>query len=492
MNQFSIAFPELFLLCGSTILLVVDSFLPIAKKHFTWFGAQITLIICLYLLFFNSSVNNFGTYFYGGIIYDNLSLVLRSFILLLSIIALLYMKPYLYHVYNKLQGEWIVLFLFAVLGMLVLSSAHNLLVVYLGIELYSLPVYAMLAIYGKKEFAIESAVKYFILGAIASGMILYGFSMLYGLSGSLDLSIIMHKMPSLAANYALLLSFALIFIVIGVAFKFGAVPFHNWLPDVYEGAPALAVLFIASIPKLISFALVIRVLSQGMSFLDSQWAQLLTIMAVLSLAIGNISAVKQNNLKRLLAYSAIGHVGFILLGIITHDVSGYAASLFYVIVYAIMTLAAFGFILLCSIGNDNELNMLKDYKGLYLKNPLLAMMMMFIMLSMAGIPPFAGFFIKLNIINVLLINHHYNLAIIAVLFAVIGAYYYMRVIWLMYFEQPEANDKILPTIDIANNYNLAKARVELQSLVMTNAIGLLVLGIFSQKLLAICNQAFNI
>jgi len=359
--------------------------------------------------------------------------------------------------------------------MSVMVSAHHFLTLYLGLELMSLCLYAMVAMHRDSKTATEAAMKYFILGALASGMLLYGMSIIYGVTGSLALSTIASTIQADDLNNTVL-SFGLVFIVIGVAFKLGAVPFHMWLPDVYEGAPTAMTLFIATTPKLAAFAMMIRLLVEGLGELQPYWQDMLIMLAVLSITLGNVVAIAQTNLKRMLAYSTISHVGFILLGVISGTESGYAGSLFYALTYTLMTLAAFGIIILMS-RRGFEAEEIDDYKGLSKKHPWYALMTLIVMFSMAGIPPLVGFYAKLAVIKSIVDVGLLSVAVLVVLMSVIGAFYYLRVIKVMYFDS------------VAEEHEV-DAPTDMQLMLSTNAIAILVLGIFPGSLMALCVSIF--
>ncbi len=335
------------------------------------------------------------------------------------------------------RGEFFALALFATLGMMVMISANHLLTLYLGLELLSLSLYAMVALQRDSARATEAAMKYFVLGALASGMLLYGMSMLYGATGTLEITELAQlSMDGVRAQAVLV--FGLVFIVAGLGFKLGAVPFHMWVPDVYQGAPTAVTLFLGSAPKFAAFAIVMRLLAQalGAEMLVDEWRQMLMIMAVLSLAIGNLTAIMQTNLKRMLAYSTISHMGFLLLGVLSGTIDGYGAGMFYVVVYVLMTLGAFGIILLLTRGGF-EAEELDDYKGLNQRSPWYAFLMLLLMFSMAGIPPTVGFYAKLSVLQAVVQIGLWWVAVIAVIFSLIGAFYYLRIVKLMYFDAPQ-------------------------------------------------------
>ncbi|MBT8122911.1 MAG: NADH-quinone oxidoreductase subunit NuoN, partial [Gammaproteobacteria bacterium] len=372
-----------------------------------------------------------------------------------------------------LRGEYYVLGLFAVLGMQVMISSHSLLTVYLGLELLSLSLYAMVAFDRDSPTASEAAMKYFVLGALASGMLLYGMSMLYGATGSLDLAAIADAI-SAQGERSLVLVFGLCFVVVGLAFKFGAVPFHMWVPDVYHGAPTAVTLFIGSAPKIAAFAMAMRLLADSLGGMLVDWQGMLMILAVLSLAIGNVVAIAQTNMKRMLAYSTISHVGFLLLGVLSGTDSGYSASMFYAITYALMAIGGFGVIILLSRSGE-EADQLDDFRGLNDRSPWFALMMLILMFSMAGVPPTVGFYAKLAVLKAVVDVDMVWLALVAVFFSIIGAFYYIRIIKLMYFDEP-ATDAPL------------KINADLQVAISTNSLLVLGLGLFPGALLSLCNS----
>jgi NADH-quinone oxidoreductase subunit N len=400
---------------------------------------------------------------------------LKAFILLTTYFVFFYSKIYL-RARNLFKGEYFVLGLFAVLGMMVLVSAHSLLTVYLGLELLSLSLYAMVAMNRDSSTASEAAMKYFVLGALASGMLLYGMSMLYGATGTLDLTTIReHVAASESRNLILILG--LVFVIVGIAFKLGAVPFHMWVPDVYEGAPTSVTLFIGSAPKIAAFGMLVRLLVDGLPGLHGDWTSMLVILSVLSMGVGNIIAIAQTNLKRMLAYSTIAHVGFLFLGVIAGSNAGYSASMFYIIVYAFMSLAAFAMIVL--LGDAGfEADRIDDFKGLNDRNPWYALLMLIVMMSMAGVPPFIGFWAKWSVLREVVAADMTWLAVVAVVFSIIGVFYYLRVVRMMYFEKPQASAPVA-------------AGPEMRIMVSANALAILALGVYPSGLLALCITAFG-
>jgi NADH-quinone oxidoreductase subunit N len=361
----------------------------------------------------------------------------------------------------------------------VMISAHSFLLVYLGLELLSLSLYAMIAFNRKSLSASESAMKYFVLGAMASGLLLYGISIFYGITGTLDINQLSAAVNSQISQHPVALGFALTFIVVGLSFKLGAVPFHMWLPDIYQGSPTSVTLFIGTAPKIAGFAMTIRLLVDGLGDLQVDWSQMLTAMAIASMALGNIIAIAQTNFKRMLAYSTISHVGFILLGILSTTANGYAAAMFYTITYTITASVAFGVLLVlnrkgCEAENINDLSGLND------GHPWYAALLAIAMFSMAGVPPTVGFYAKLSVLQAVVQVDMVWLAVTAVLFSVIGLFYYLRVIKVMYFDKP-----------LAEQTTTIKEALDVKLLLSANSLGLILLGVFPSTLMAYCILAFS-
>jgi NADH-quinone oxidoreductase subunit N len=408
----------------------------------------------------------------GHFVADPMGTVLKLFAYGAAAVTLLYSRDYLVR-RELLKGEYLVLALFAVLGIQVIVSAGSFLTLYLGIEIMSLSLYAMVAFDRENGVAAESAMKYFVLGAIASGALLYGISILYGVTGTILIDGIAPAVASgQAPTIGLLLGIA--FIVVGVAFKFGAVPFHMWLPDVYHGAPTPVTLFVGSAPKIASFALAIRVLAEGLGGAHDAWQDMLVVLAALSMVLGNVVAIAQTNIKRMLAYSTISHVGFILLGVLAGSAAGYRAAMFYTLTYVIMTTAAFGVVLWLS-RKGFEADALDDYKGLNRRHPWFAFIMLLVVFGLAGVPPTVGFWAKLQVISAVLDVGLIWLAALAVFMSVIGAYYYLRVVKLMYFDEPSANEPV-------------QAGTAVRVVLSLNGLAILVLGLFPGILLRLCES----
>ncbi len=439
------AIPEIFIFSMACLILVVDLYLSERWRMVSYLLALATLFVAALLTLQNIFAPPVFT-FNNMFVDDALSDIIKLAIYLLVFVVFVYSRRY-----NRERGifrsEYFVLGLFGVVGMMILASASHFLTLYLGLELLALCLYTMVAFQRDSSLATEAAMKYFVLGAMASGMLLYGMSMLYGATGSLEIAVVKRAVSEMGAADNMILIFGLIFVIVGLGFKLGVVPFHMWVPDVYHGAPTSVTLFIGTAPKLAGFVIVMRLLIGGLEDLSSVWQDMLIILAVLSIAFGNVVAIAQSNIKRMLAYSTISHMGFFLLGILSATPNGYSSAMFYVLVYAFMSLGSFGMIILLSRAGF-EADRLDDFKGLNQKNPWYAFLMLLLMFSMAGIPPTVGFYAKLSVIQALIDGQLIWLAVVAVLFAVIGAYYYLRIIKLMYFDPPETEAPIKAGIDM--------------------------------------------
>lgn len=463
--------PELFLLSMACIILLAGLYFP--KLKLSYGLTQLTLIVSAVLsfsLFAKPSV----VAFHGMFILDKMAGFGKIVIDLMAAFAFIYARRYNQE-RDIPEHEYYVLGLFAVLGMMVMVSAYNFLTLFLGIELLSLPLYAMAAMQRSSGTAAEAAMKYFVMGSLASGMLLYGLSMLYGATGSLALNQVASHVLAGSSNQ--IFAFGVVFVIAGLAFKLGAAPFHLWAPDVYQGAPTSTVLFLSAAPKVAVFAVTFRLLATALPNLFHDWQQLLIIVAVLSMALGNIIAIVQSSLKRMLAYSAIAHMGYMSLGLIAGTIEGYGAALFYITSYAIMSMGALGTLILLS-KQGLEIEQFDDLRGLNARNPWLAFMMLIIMFSMAGIPPTVGFFAKLGVLEALIRQNIIWLAALALVFAIIGAYYYLRVIKMMYFDEPEQTAAV--TIDNNLRWTLS-----------LNGLLVLGLGIFPSALIEICRGVFG-
>jgi NADH-quinone oxidoreductase subunit N len=465
---------EIFLTFAICAVLMIDVFAGEKRRGLTPTVTLIMLAITAALLVGVGQVGSRVLLFSGLYVADPVACVLKLAALGFVAVALMYSRSYMSQ-RGTARGEYFVLALTALLGIFVLASANSMVTLYIGVELLALSVYAMVAFDRDNGIAAEAAMKYFVLGAIASGMLLYGMSIIYGVTGTLNLDELAVRLTAAHGAGAIL---GLTFIVVAVAFKLGAVPFHMWLPDVYEGAPTNVTLFIATAPKLAYFALALRLLTHGLRGTEHEWSQMLGALAVLTLVLGNVVAIVQSNLKRMLAYSAISNVGFIILGFVTGTPGGYAAALFFTLAYVLVTLGTFGVMLLMT-KKGFEADRLDDYKGLYSRDPLLALVMMALMFSTAGVPPFLGFWAKLSILQQLWASGHMWLVIIAAVVSVIGAFYYLRVVKLMYFDQPGAGQ---PLPEWQPGVRLA---------VGLNGVAALALGILPGPLLSLCSRLLN-
>src|SRR5688572_17084788 len=470
--------PELVLVGAAFALLMLDLFLDERRRVVTHVLSVATLVIVAAMI--AGGIGGQGIVLNGMFIRDIAADVLKLFACIVSALSLVYAWPFVRE-RGLYKGEVPVLMLFATGGMMLMISAGSLVMVYLGLEMLALCQYALVAIDRDSPLASEAAIKYFVLGALASGMLLYGLSLVYGATGTLDLARI-HAAAGDAASPTLLLT-GVVFIVAGIAFKFGAAPFHMWLPDVYHGAPTPITLFIGSAPKLAAFGMAYRLLESGVGPLDEQWRLMIAGLATLSLVIGNLVALMQANLKRMLAYSTISHVGFLFLGLAGGGPEGYAASMFYAISYAIMSAAAFGVIVLMS-SRGFEADQIDDYKGLNARDPWTAGLVLCVMASLAGVPPFLGFWAKLVVLRAALQGDMLWLAIVGIVFAVVGAFYYLRMIKVMYFDEPVSVDKL------GGEAMVARSDQSLRVVFGVNALALLGLGIFWNPIMTWCQQAF--
>ena len=466
--------PEIFLTIAACVLLMLDLLLSEAQRRWSGVLAVISLGITAVLVVaqpISTKVIALG----GLFELDRMAQVLKVVTLLTVAVVFVYSTDYLQR-RAILKGEYFVLGLFATLGAMVLISAGSLITLYLGLELMSLCLYAMVAFDRDSGIAAESAIKYFVLGSMASGTLLYGMSIIYGMTGSLQLADIATAVRGgFSANLGLV--FGIAFLIVGVGFKFGAVPFHMWIPDVYEGSPTCVTVFIGTASKLAAFALAMRLLPEALGASQSDWSQMLVVLSVLSMAIGNIVAIAQANLKRMLAYSTISHVGYVLLGILSGTAQGYQAAMFYMISYVIVAAGAFGMILLLA-RQGFEADKLEDFKGLNARSPWFAGMMAILMFSLAGVPPFIGFWAKLGVIQAVLGVQLTWLAVVAVLFSVVGAYYYLRIVKLMYFDEP-------------SDATVIGGSMLMRTVLSANALLVLGLGIIPGTLLQICQQALQ-
>lgn len=462
--------PEITLLIGACAVLLLGVFMPLARN----LVHMLSLFVLLLTWYVSAADAPAETlYFYHGFyVLDSLATLAKSALCGLTLLVLIYAKGFL-DKHHFPSGEFHSLILFALLGMFLITSSAHFLTIYLGLELLSLSLYALVAMQRDESISAEAAIKYFVLGAIASGFLLYGISLFYGLSGTLFLNEIM---AAVSGEIGIGLIAALIFIIAGIAFKLGAVPFHMWMPDVYQGAPLPTTTLIASAAKVAGFMLAIRLLADGLQFAHQYWQQVLLILAIASLLVGNLIAIAQTDFRRMLAYSTIGHVGYILLGLLVGTAEGYSAALFYTLVYALTSSAVFGVLLLAE-RVDISITQLDDLRGLSQRSPWLALFMLLLMFSMAGIPLTIGFYAKLNILQVVVANGDVLAAVVAVITSVIGAFYYLRVIKLMYFD--DAN--------VTSSASLPSGQLILLGL---HSISMVMLFIYPQYLIVLCQSVF--
>lgn len=452
------------------VVLIADLFIPQEKRVATFWLSLVALGATAAAVLATGGDQTVYT-FSNSYVSDPLAQLMKLFATGAVAVAFLYARDYLKQ-NDLLKGEFYLLGLFGLLGMMIMISANSLLTMYLGLETLSLSLYALVAFERDSSRAAESAMKYFVLGAIASGALLYGISWVYGVTGTLHFDGIADALRANPGLNSMPLWFGMAFMIVGIAFKFGAVPFHMWLPDVYQGARSPVTLYIASAPKIAALALLFRILVDGLGGLHDVWAGMIMVVAVLSLVIGNVVAIAQSNIKRMLGYSAIAHVGFILLAVFTGSSEGYSAALFYTLTYVVMAAGAFGMVILLS-RQGFEAENLGDFKGLNARSPWFALMMMFFMFGMAGVPPWVGFIAKLNVINAVLVAGFPGLAVLMVLASVVGAYYYLRVIWYMYF-------------DAAEDRSVFQSDRDTRFVLSLNGIAVLVLGILPGWLLKLC------
>jgi NADH-quinone oxidoreductase subunit N len=465
-------FPEIFLLIITCSVLLLSTLKRKDSADLCYLLSQFGLLGAMALsvvLFFVPPMHTFNEHF----ILDPLAGLLKVFIYLTTFIALAYAKRYI-QTRAIPAGEYYVLSLFSVFGMQVFVSAGSLLTLYLGLEILSLPIYALVAIERNLVTRPEAAMKYFVLGALASGLLLYGISFLYGYAHDLTFVGLAQAIGQTGMQGEWLVLFGLVFVLVGIAFKLGAVPFHMWVPDVYHGAPTSVTSFITSASKIAAMAFAIRLLHDVFPTLVWQWQDIIMIFAVLSIAVGNLAAIAQTNIKRMLAYSSIAHVGYLSLGLMLGTPGGFSSALFYMITYALMSLGAFGILLVLSYQNY-DVEKIEDLQGLNTRHSWLAFLMLLLMFSMGGIPPFIGFIAKLNILREIILNGHIGLAAYALVFSVIGAYYYIRVVKVMYFEEPAVTAK-----------PIVIAGLEPQIILGINGMAALFLGLFPGPLINLC------
>lgn len=473
LENFQIAWPEIILLITACLVLLSDLFFR--SRQISFIIAAIGLgiaTITSYLLLGNYKTTTFA----GLFVSDDLAQLSKLFIYIIVFLCFFYAREYIKERQIP-SGEHYILGLFSTLGMMVLLSSHSLLTLYLGLELLSLPLYALTAMQRSNTVAAEAAMKYFVMGTIASGMLLYGFSLLYGATGKLDLLDIANAIIGNWDKQSGLLLFSMVFIIAGVGFKLALFPFHMWAPDVYQGAPTSVTLLISSAPKIAAIGMAFRLFTLGLPGLSVQWQQIFIVISLFSVGIGNLLALVQPNLKRLFAYSAISHAGYALFGLLTANSIGYAACLYYALIYGLMTAAAFGLLVLMSC-KGMEVDTIDDLKGLNQRNPWIAFMMLIVMFSMAGVPPTVGFVTKLLVLKALVDAKLLWLAVVGLFFAVVGAYYYIRIVKVMYFDESKGAVPFRFSLPV----NLVFS---------ANCLSLLYLGLFPTGLIAACVNAFT-
>ncbi len=480
-------YPEIILLVMACVIALADLGVKSPRRTGTYLLTLLTLTVVTAL---QASYASGGSTLYGFgnmVVSDPMGNWLKCFATLAVMVTLVYGRPYAADRGMLRGGEMFSLSMFALLGMFVMISGNNFLVIYMGLELLTLSSYALVALRRDNATAIEAAMKYFVLGAMASGFLLYGMSMMYGATGSLDVNTVFRAIRSGQVNYQVLV-FGLVFVVAGLAFKLGVVPFHMWIPDVYQGAPTVVTLMIGGAPKLAAFAIIMRLLVEGMLPLAFDWQQMLMLLSVGSLLIGNLAAIAQTNIKRMLAFSTISQMGFVLLGVISGVINGnanlisaanaYSSAMFYVITYVLTTLASFGVILLLA-REGFESEEIADFAGLNQRSPLYAAVMAICLFSLAGIPPMVGFYAKLSVLQALVVSgqvFHIGLAVFAVMMSLIGAFYYLRVVKVMYFDEPTITAPISAPLDV-------------RAVLSINGALVLLLGLLPGGLMALCANA---
>jgi len=478
-------YPEAALLIMACVIALLDLSTTSPRRTATYVLTLLTLAVIAVLTGFNAAEGKTIYGFGGMVVSDPMGNWLKCFSTLALMVTLVYGRPYSADRGMLRGGEMFTISMFALLGMFVMISGSNFLLLYLGLELLTLSSYALVALRRDNAVASEAAMKYFVLGAMASGFLLYGLSMMYGATGSLDINEVFKAIASRTVNHQVLV-FGLVFIVAGLAFKVGAAPFHMWVPDVYQGAPTSVTLLIGAAPELAAFAIIIRLLVEGLLPLAFDWQQMLALLAIASLLVGNLAAIAQSNLKRMLAYSTIAQMGFMLLGLVAGVVNGntynaqfaYSASMFYMVTYVLTTLASFGIILLLA-REGFESEEITDLAGLNQRSPLYAAVMAVAMFSLAGVPPLVGFYAKLVVLQALIASGqamYIGLAVFAVVMSLIGAFYYVRVVKVMYFDAPLTATTVSAPHDV-------------RTVLTLNGAMILVLGILPGGLMTLCARA---
>lgn len=477
LNDLLVIVPELYLTAAACLVLLFDAFIDDDQRDATHWVSLIVMLVAIFLVIRGQppqTVTAFG----GMFVRDRMAEILKATVLIATILMFVMARPWLKD-RQLFIGEFYSLSMFSVLGVMFLISAGSLITVYLGLELFTLPAYALVALNRESKLSSEAAIKFFVLGALASGLLLFGMSLIYGATGTLDLHAIFAAVGT--TSHLHLLQFGLVLLVVGIGFEFGAVPFHMWLPDVYEGAPTPVAMYISAVPKLAAIGLAYRLLEVGMGPLAGDWRIMLAVMAALSLIVGNVVAIAQANLKRMLAYSTISHMGFVFLALSNATPEGYSAALFYAVCFALMETVAFG-VILALARKGFECEMIDDLKGLNRRSPWFAGMMAIAMFSLAGIPPLWGFAAKVLVLKAAVDGGMLWLAIVAIVCAIIGLFYYLRVVKVMYFDAPAEGVEPLA----------AKPDPALRWLLSINALGLIAMIGFSGVLYAWCQAAFGV
>ncbi len=469
------ALPEITLLCCACLVLVVDVFLPASRRHVSYWLTQGALLLTAWIVLTSVRANPVRG-FHGMVVDDNMADLLKLAAIVAVSLMLFYGRRY-FTVRGLFTGENFVLVLFSLLGMLIMIAAGSFITLYLGLELQSLALYALVASQRDRPGPAEAAMKYFVLGALASGMLLYGMSMLYGATGSLDLDRVAQATLTASGDNHLLQLFGLVFVVSGIAFKLGAVPYHMWVPDVYEGAPTPITLLVGTAPKLAAFAFALRMLGGALKGLEYDWQGMLIVLSLLSMVLGNLIAIAQTDIKRMLAYSTIANMGYMLMGFLAADRNGFSAAMFYSVSYVLTSVASFGVVLMLSRAGF-ESSKIDDFKGLNQRSPWWAFMMLLVMFSLAGVPPTIGFYAKFSVIEAAINQGFVWLAVVAVMASLVGAFYYLRVVKAMYFDDPVETAPI-------------DSRADAQVLLSVNGLALLVLGILPQPLMGLCAIALT-
>jgi NADH-quinone oxidoreductase subunit N len=487
------AYAEIFLTIACCAILLIDMFVKDEKRSLTYYLSLGALAVCGLISYFDYSAGTTVYTLSNMFVADPMANLLKVFSYVAVAFTLIYARQYAGErgmMSGNLGGEFYVLALFTLLGQMIMISANNMLIIYLGLELMSLSLYALVALRRDHAVSTEAAMKYFILGALASGFLLYGISMLYGATGSLDLTEIAKAASSPTSNPTILV-FGTVFVVAGLAFKLGVVPFHMWVPDVYQGSPTAVTLLLGGAPKIAAFAICLRLLVEGLSPMAMDWQQMLIVLAVLSLAIGNLAAIAQTNIKRMLAYSTIAQMGFVLLGLAsgvmidkasglpvsTNAPVAYSSAMYYSITYVLTTLGSFGLIMMLARAG-HEAEELADFKGLAKRSPWFAVVMSALMFSLAGLPPMMGFIAKLTVLQAVVSTGQIWLAVLAVMFSLIGAFYYLRVVKTMWFDEAQDASPISTPMDM-------------QIALSVNGIAIVVLGMMPGSMLAACMNAMT-